>query len=190
MSSRSFQYRKDERPSPAHTDCALTDFPLTPDSLGRSRRERGHAAIAPPVSQSVNRIVACSVSAITRRSGWTSGHTAMPFCTCTDAGLITVTDDPACTRSGAAQLAPIDNASSGKPRPPPCVAGSHPPCSSTSVTTTPCRISTSRTGRSPSTAPYSTRRPIKPLPAMLECAGNIRSDLGPGIPGNPCAAST
>jgi hypothetical protein len=42
----------------------------------------------------------------------------MPFCTCTDAGLITVTDDPACTRSGAAQLAPIDNASSGKPRPP------------------------------------------------------------------------
>ena len=183
MSSRSFQYRKDERPSPAHTDCALTDFPLTPDSLGRSRRERGHAAIAPPVSQSVNRIVACSVSAITRRSGWTSGHTAMPFCTCTDAGLITVTDDPACTRSGAAQLAPIDNASSGKPRPPTLLFYIR------DYYTVP-DIDIADWSLSIDGAVFDPAPPIKPPPAMLECAGNIRSDLGPGIPGNPCAAST
>ena len=120
----------------------------------------------------------------------------MPLCTCTDAGSITVAEDPACTRPGTARLVPIDT----EP-----VVGETPLVALRSwLTPTPLFYvrnhyfvpeidptdwSLSITGAvsNPADIPYSDllRLPKTTLPAMLECAGNNHSDLGPDIPGNP-----
>ena len=120
----------------------------------------------------------------------------MPFCTCTDAGSLKVAEDPACTRPGTAELVPIAT----QP-----VVGETPAAALRSwLTPTPLfyvrnhydvpeidpttwSLSIDGAVSNPVEISYSDllRLPKKTLPAMLECAGNNRSDLGPGIPGNP-----
>ncbi len=120
----------------------------------------------------------------------------MPTCTCTDVEPIAVAEDPVGTRPGSAELKPIDTSP---------VVGETPIAGLRSwLTPTPLfyvrnhytvpeidssewSLSIEGAVSNPIEVTYSEllRLPKTTLPAMLECAGNNRSDLGPGIPGNP-----
>ena len=120
----------------------------------------------------------------------------MPLCTCTEAGSVKVAEDPVCTRPGSHDLLSIDNV--------PVVAETPLAALRSWLTPTPLFYVRNHFGvpeidadawsltiggavSHPVEISYSelVRLPKKTVPAMLECAGNNRSDLVPKVPGNP-----
>ena len=120
----------------------------------------------------------------------------MTLCTCIKAESGKVAEDPTVTRPGSHELVPIDTR--------PLVAETPLSALRSWLTPTPLfyvrhhysvpkidpadwSLSISGAVSNPTEIPYSDllRLPKKTLPAMLECAGNNRSDLEPGVPGNP-----
>jgi len=120
----------------------------------------------------------------------------MTLCTCSKAGSTTVATDPIRTRPDNYQLRSIDLE--------PVVAETPLPALRTWLTPTPLfyirnhsdvpelevddwSLSIEGAVDTPVKLDYSSlvRLPKKTLPAMLECAGNNRSDLNPKVPGNP-----